>query len=116
MPPQPDHAWVAEFATPITVTDRDGIIVEMNEASAKQFAADGGFALIGTNCLDCHPEPARTERAMMLREQQRNVYTIEKGGRKKLIFQTPWYRYGEYAGFVEMTIDLPDDMPHHVRD
>ena len=114
--PAAEHAWVREFAAPITVTDRDGVIVEMNEASAKQFASDGGYALIGTNCLDCHPEPGRTELAEMLRDARPNVYTIEKGGRKKLIYQTPWYRDGEYAGFVEMTIELPADTPHHIRD
>jgi transcriptional regulator with PAS, ATPase and Fis domain len=116
MPPTTDHAWVREFATPITVIDREGIIVEMNEASARMFAKDGGYELIGANCLDCHPESARAGLAEMLRDQRRNVYTIEKGGKKKLIFQTPWYQDGEYAGFVEMTVDLPDDMPHHLRD
>ena len=31
-----------------------------------------------------------------------NVYTIEKGGRKKLIFQAPWFEGGAFAGLVEL--------------
>ena len=32
----------------------------MNEQAAKAYATQGGKALIGTNLLDCHPEPARS--------------------------------------------------------
>ncbi len=45
-----------------------------------------------------------------------NVYTIEKTGRKKLIYQTPWYRAGEYAGFVELSLEIPWEMAHFIRD
>jgi hypothetical protein len=44
-----------------------------------------------------------------------NVYTIEKDGRRKLIYQSPWFRDGEFAGFVELSLPLPDDMPNYVR-
>ena len=45
-----------------------------------------------------------------------NVYTIEKAGVKKLIYQAPWYRGGEYAGVVELSVEIPFQMPHFVRD
>jgi PAS domain S-box-containing protein len=111
----PEHAWIQEFPAAVTVTDRQGIILEMNDKAAETFADDGGRALIGKNVLDCHPEPSRSQLERMMEAAQANVYTIEKNGKKKLIYQTPWYRDGQYAGFVEMAIVIPFDLPHFVR-
>jgi hypothetical protein len=88
----------------------------MNKRAEEVFAADGGAALIGSNVLACHPEPSRTMLQEMLASGQRNVYTIQKGGMKKLIYQSPWYRNGTYAGFVELSLPLPDTMQHFDRD
>ena len=110
-----DHPWTKSFPGAITVCDSTGIILEMNDRSQHMFREEGGAALIGSNLLDCHPEPARSRLKEMLEMQRANVYTIDKKGRKKLVHQSPWYRDGEYAGFVEVTIDMPDDMPHFVR-
>jgi transcriptional regulator with PAS, ATPase and Fis domain len=110
-----DAAWVKEFGGAVTVCDRDGIILEMNDRSAAVFAGDGGRALIGTNALDCHPERARAMMAELLAAGKKNVYTIEKGGVKKLIYQSPWYRGGAYAGFVELSLEIPAELPHFVR-
>jgi hypothetical protein len=30
--------------------------------------------------------------------------------------QTPWLKDGRYAGFVEMSLEIPAQMPHFVRD
>ena len=79
------------------------------------FADDGGAALIGTNALDCHPEPARSKLDALLASGKANVYTIEKNGVKKLIYQAPWYRDGAYAGFVELSLEIPFELPHFVR-
>jgi PAS domain-containing protein len=108
-------AWVEEFPGAVTVCDAEGIILEMNARAAAVFAADGGRALIGTNALACHPEPARAQLAGMLASGQKNVYTIEKNGVKKLIYQSPWYREGAYAGFVELSLEIPAELPHFVR-
>jgi hypothetical protein len=107
--------WVQEFPCSITVCDREGVILEMNQRSVATFAGDGGRALIGTNLLGCHPEPSRTQLEGMLRDRTTNVYTIEKSGVKKLIFQSPWYRDGEYAGFVELSLEVPFAMEHFIR-
>ena len=80
-----EHSWVQGFPGAITVCDRDGIILEMNDKSAKVFEEDGGSQLIGTNLLGCHPEPARAELEELMEKQQANVYTIEMNGVKKLI-------------------------------
>ena len=51
----------------------------------------------------------------MLQSQEKNVYTMEKNGIKKLIFQSPWYRQGRFAGLVELDLEIPADLPHFVR-
>ena len=110
-----EHAWVKEFPGGVTVCDTDGIIIEMNDKSATIFAEDGGRALIGKNVFDCHPEPARSELKQLMQARQRNVYTIEKKGVKKMIYQSPWYQNGEYAGFIELSLEIPFELPHFVR-
>ena len=110
-----EFQWVREFPGGITVCDADGVLLEMNERAARAFEKDGARALIGRNMLDCHPEPARSKTQSLLRSRQKNVYTIEKNGVKKLIFQSPWYRNGEFAGYVELSLEIPFEMPHFVR-
>jgi transcriptional regulator with PAS, ATPase and Fis domain len=110
-----EHTWFQGFPGAITVCDRAGIILEMNDRAAQSFAAEGGAGLIGSNVLDCHPEPSRTKLAHLLATGNANVYTIEKHGVKKLIYQTPWYRDGGYAGIVELALEIPAAMPHFVR-
>jgi hypothetical protein len=51
----------------------------------------------------------------LLGSRAKNVYTIEKNGVKKLIYQSPWYKDGEYAGFVEISLEIPLEIPHFVR-
>ncbi len=110
-----DTEWTKEFPAAITVCDAEGIILQMNQRSAVTNAAEGGLALIGTNVLDCHPEHVKAQLAGMLASGKKNVYTIEKQGVKKLIFQSPWYRDGAYAGFVELSLEIPFELPHFVR-
>jgi len=110
------HAWVKEFPAAVTVSDAEGRIIEMNDRSLETFAGDGGAKLLGTNVLDCHPEPSRTQLAGMMKDRRTNVYTILKNGKKKLIYQAPWYEDGAYAGFVELSFEIPMDLPHFDRD
>jgi hypothetical protein len=110
-----EQAWVKDFPGAVTVCDRDGVILEMNTKAEEVFAADGGRALIGTNALDCHPEPSRSKFAGLLANRETNVYTIEKAGVKKLIYQAPWIRDGAYAGIVELSLEIPFELPHFVR-
>jgi len=109
-------SWTEEFPAAITVCDAEGRILTMNAAAAEVFAEDGGLKLIGRNVLDCHPEPARSKLRDMLSAGRRNVYTIRKNGKKKLIYQSPWYENGRYAGFVELSLLLPEPLPHFERD
>ena len=109
-------SWIREFPTAITVCDTEGIIRAMNDRACVTFAEEGGADLIGTNLLDCHPEPARTKVVNLLKSGTANIYTIQKDGVKKLIYQSPWYEDGEYAGFVELSLPIPEQMPNFVRD
>lgn len=111
----PAHLWVKEFPGSVTVCDTDGVILAMNDKAAEAHRADGGYNLIGLNMLDCHPEPARTKTAELLASQEKNIYTIEKNGVKKLVYQSPWYKAGQYAGFVELLLEVPFELPHFVR-
>jgi hypothetical protein len=88
----------------------------MNTASAEHFSSDGGVKLIGTSLLDCHPEPARSKVKKMLDTQQTNIYSIEKNGIKKLVYQSAWFEEGQYAGFIELVLEVPFEMPHFSRD
>lgn len=111
-----DHRWVKEFPGTITVCDKDGVIIDLNDASVRQFADRGGRDLIGSVIFDCHPEPAKTRLAELFQSRKQNVYTIQKDGLRKLVFQTPWFIDGAYAGYLDMTIEIPWTMPHFNRD
>jgi transcriptional regulator with PAS, ATPase and Fis domain len=110
-----DHEWIKEFPGAVTVCDPEGILLEMNDKAARTFEKDGGMDLIGKSMLDCHPEPARTKTERLLAAREKNVYTIEKNGIKKLIFQSPWYKKGQYTGFVELSLEIPFELPHFIR-
>ena len=109
------HQWVKEFPGAVTVCDQEGIILEMNDRSAKMFQEQGGESLLGSNLIDCHPEPARTKLMQFMEQRKPNVYTIEKKGLKKMIYQTPWYTGGQSRGFMEIVLDLPETIPHFIR-
>ena len=111
-----DHDWMEEFPGDITVCDPSGVILELNAHAARTFQDRGGKQLIGTNLLDCHPEPSRSKLQQMLDSQQGNSYTVEKNGVKKFVHQAPWYRNGEFAGLVEIVVVIPDPLPTVSRD
>jgi hypothetical protein len=110
------YPWSQEFPGEITVSDVNGIIVEMNDKAAVGFAEDGGVGLIGSNVFDCHPEPSRAKLMELYKTHKVNVYTIEKKGVKKLVYQTPWFSEGKFAGYVELLLEIPFDLPHFIRD
>lgn len=109
------NGWVKELPFAITVTDRTGSIIEMNDRSAETFDKYGGKALIGKNINEIHSERACQKIAEIIKTEAPNSYTIEKNGVKKLIYQTPWYQDGKYAGLVELSMIIPTEMPHYIR-
>ncbi|OHD15980.1 MAG: diguanylate cyclase [Spirochaetes bacterium GWD1_27_9] len=107
--------WHKQINASISVCDKNGVILELNDKAIEMFKKYGGADLIGKNLIDCHPEPSKTKVKSMLLEQTENCYTTEKNGIKKMVVQKPFYQNGEYAGFVEMVFEIPFDMPHFVR-
>ncbi len=108
-------SWFESLPAEITVTDAQGTIVEMNAWSRQMFAADGGAALVGSNVFDCHPEPSATKTRALFTAQKPSHYTIRKNRQKLMIHQLPWFINGAFAGFVEISVPIPEEMPHFDR-
>jgi hypothetical protein len=107
--------WIENFAGALTVCDLSGIVLQMNEKSAEGYRDYGGKQLIGKNLLDCHAEPARKKLLQLLDSGERNIYTTEKDGIKKFIYQAPWFQDGRRSGMVELVLQIPVEMPHFLR-
>ena len=108
-------SWMDGVNVAITVCDARGTIVEMNQRSAEVFAKDGGRVLIGKSLFDCHNATSQAIINDLLFFGKTHCYTIEKDGRKKMIYQGPWFDQGRLAGLVELTFDIPFDLPHFLR-
>lgn len=108
--------WAKELNVAITVSDENGNIVEMNDKSVKTFQNYGGKNLIGKSLFACHNENSGNIIKELASEAKTNAYTIEKNGIKKLIYQTPWFENGEFKGLVELSLEIPENMPHFKRD
>jgi hypothetical protein len=85
----------------------------MNDKAKATFAAHGD--LIGKSLIPCHNERSRAIIADLLASGGSNAYTILKNGMKKMIYQTAWKENGEVAGLVEISMVIPEDMPHYIR-
>lgn len=105
--------WAKEMNCAVTVCDNDGIILYMNDKAKETFAKYGD--LIGKNLILCHNERSRAIIADLLASGGSNSYTIEKNDVRKMIYQTAWRENGVVAGLVEISMVIPEDMPHYVR-
>ena len=108
--------WTRSLPAAVTVCDTDGVIVQMNDASARAFADSGGASLVGQSLYGCHGAESAEKIRELLRTERANVYSIEKGGVRKMIYQAPWYDGGTLGGLVEISFELPAEVPHFVRD
>lgn len=107
--------WARGLNCAVTICDRDGVVVYQNDLSAETFAKHG--PMVGRSLIPCHSERSRSIIADMLASGRSNAYTITKGGRRKLIYQTPWRDAdGSIRGLVELSMVIPGDMPHYDRD
>ena len=97
----------------ITVSAKDGEILYQNDSSIEV----NGDAR-GRDLMKCHNERSQQIIRHLLDDAATNVYTISKKGKRKLIYQTPWYEDDAkqvVGGLVEFSIILPEDMPHYDR-
>lgn len=111
-PSVPD--WAKGMNCAVTVCDDRCNIVYMNDEAKAVFASHGN--LIGKNLLDCHSPRSVDIIRRLLAEGGTNCYTISKKGRRKMIFQTAWRRGEAIGGLVEISMVIPEDMPHYVRE
>ncbi len=107
------YEWAKEMNCAVTVCDTEGVILFMNEKACQTFAKHGD--LIGKNLLNCHSEASIAKIKEMLATGGKNVYTIEKNGVKKMIYQTAWKKDGIVGGLVEISMEIPETMPHYIR-
>jgi len=110
---KPDSRWPDDVNCAITVCDNNGVIIYQNERSREVFASHGD--LTGHNLFGCHSAESCDKIRHMLATGESNAYTISKNGLRKMIYQTPWRVDGRVAGMVEISMVIPDEMPHHVR-
>jgi transcriptional regulator with PAS, ATPase and Fis domain len=99
----------------VTVCDADLKILYMNGKSAASFESSGGAALVGKNLADCHKGVSVQKMKDILASGIPNVYTISKNGTRKLIWQGRWEKEGKVAGLIEISMPLPESMPHYDR-
>ena len=109
-------AMAKEAPFSITVCDTKGIILYMNEKSARTFSKSGGKELVGKSLMGCHSDKSREKIAVLMGNASTNAYTIDKNGIKKLIYQTPWFEDGKIKGLVEFSLEIPFEMPHFKRE
>lgn len=106
--------WARGMNCGITVCDASGKIIYMNDKALSIFASHGDMR--GRNLMPCHSERSKGIIADMLTTGRSNCYTIQKNGICKIIFQTPWRTDGKISGLVEISMEVPWDMPHYNRD
>lgn len=102
--------WADELNCAVTVCDTEGIVFYQNQHS---ISVNGDVR--GRSLIPCHNERSREIIAELLRSGGKNVYTIEKRGIRKLIYQTVWREGGQVRGLVEFSMEIPAEMPHFNR-
>lgn len=70
---------------------------------------------VGKNLMDCHNDRSKATIRQLLETGGQNVYTIEKDGIRKMIYQSAWKENGKVTGLCEISIVLPGEIPHYVR-
>lgn len=108
-------AMAKELPFAITVCDTEAIILYMNDRSISTFQKYGGADIIGTSLFLYHHGASSDKLRELLDTASKNAYTIEKNGIKKIIYQSPWYKEGKFAGLIELSLEIPMDMQHFVR-
>jgi hypothetical protein len=108
--------WIQTYPAEIMVCDAIGTILEMSDVAIQIYEKEGGAAMIGKNVFDHHNESTRKQIIATVNKRLHVIYTTKKGGLKKLVSIAPWYHAGEYAGFVLITLDLPDNIPNINKD
>ena len=114
MPHDPGQ-WVKEFPVAVTVTAADGTIVEMNDRSLQVLRRTEAQPSCARASLIAIPRPPAPRPWNSTSEKLPITTPSRKKGQKKIIHQIPWTQDGAFAGFVEISIPIPDELPHFDR-
>lgn len=109
-----DFDWAEQLHCAVTVCDTEGKVIYMNERSRETFNHDGK-SMLGQNLFPCHKERSQAMIRDMMANDTINAYTISKNGQRKMIYQSPLKRDGKVAGMVEISMVIPEEMPHYQR-
>lgn len=104
------YAWADELDCAVTLCDTEGIVLYQNARSCE---VNGDVS--GRSLIPCHNEHSREIIRKLLDEGGTHVYTIEKRGVRKLIYQTVWRTAGIVSGLIELSMEIPAEMPHFDR-
>ncbi len=108
------HECIDGLNIAVTISNNNADITYMNAKSKATFAKYGE-TLINQSLYNCHGDESSRKIREMLENGTENIYTIEKNGVKKMIVQMPWKHDGKIEGLVELSIEIPFEMPHFVR-
>jgi len=108
--------WHKYFRESIIVCDKDLTVIYLNETAMKSLSEDERKTIVGSNLLDCHNEDSNKKILEIKENLKSNIYTIEKAGKKKLIYQSPLLKNNEFNGIVEFSLEIPEVLPHFKRD
>jgi len=104
--------WAKEIDATLIVTDANNIVIHVNEAACEVFKAT---KLVGTELIAHHPKWAIPAVEELLDKKKPDCYTTETPQGKHFVYHTPWFKDGEYAGFVELVIPIRKDMRNIIR-
>lgn len=111
-----DKIWFKNFPGAIIAADAAGVVIDMNDRSAESYKNKGGYNLIGKSAIDCHHGESLEKARAIWNKPDLNVFTVTKNGKKKLVYQTPFFEDGKFTGMVELVLPLPDgEIPHYER-
>jgi sensor histidine kinase regulating citrate/malate metabolism len=108
--------WIKDFSVAVVLCDTKGVITYLNDQAVAMYEPFGGKALLGKSVFECHKQQASNDKMIEIMQTRKpHVYTTERKGVKRLIYQTPHIVNDEVIGIIELAIVIPYEMPHFVR-
>ena len=103
--------WAKELDAAVCVCDLKGIVTYMNKKGVIAYGSD----LTGKEIYSCHPAPALEKFKNLMASGKENIYSIEKNGIKKMVYQLPLVENGKCVAYAEIVKEIPKEVPHYIR-